>query len=81
MAFGVQEAPGLHKKKLTHNQTKSMSRWSVIILARDLVAPGENGRRNRPAWRAESISSLPPIPKCPKCPPTSATTWVPYRSV
>lgn len=71
----VQEALVLHKKKFVHHQTESVTRWPVITLARALVAPGQNGRENRPAWMTESRLSprSPPNPwhlPSPKMPRT-----------
>lgn len=78
--FRVQEALGFFKKKsICTPSSKSRTRWSVIPLARSLVAPGQNGRQNRPLWMAESrwnrevspsrgVSFLSSYPKVPRNP-------------
>lgn len=40
----------LREKKSVHDQTTAMSEWSVITLARGLVASGQNRRQNTSAW-------------------------------
>lgn len=67
------------RKAFAHHQSMSRTRWSVIPLARSLVAPGQNGRDNRPLWMAESswnperspslgVSFPPSYPKEPRNP-------------